>query len=160
MTTNLAPLISAEELKTLLAQPAAQVICVGSALGAIGLPGFSVYSAGKFGLRGFAQALRRELAETPVAVQYLGPRTTKTAFNSEAVEAYNRATGTASDRPEQVAAELVALLESGAGERFVGFPEKLAARINGLAPALLDGSFKRHSRHLQATGHVRPVLSS
>lgn len=147
-------------LPHLLAQQAAQVICVGSALGAIGLPGFSVYSAGKFGLRGFSQALRRELAETPVAVQYLGPRTTKTAFNSEAVEAYNRATGTASDRPEQVAAELVALLESGAGERFVGFPEKLAARINGLAPALLDGSFKRHSRHLQATGHVRPVLSS
>lgn len=147
-------------LPHLLAQQAAQVICVGSALGAIGLPGFSVYSAGKFGLRGFAQALRRELAETPVAVQYLGPRTTKTAFNSEAVEAYNRATGTASDRPEQVAAELVALLESGDGERFVGFPEKFAARLNGLAPALLDGSFKRHSRHLQATGHVRPVLSS
>ena len=147
-------------LPHLLAQQGAQVICVGSALGAIGLPGFSVYSAGKFGLRGFAQALRRELAETPVAVQYLGPRTTKTAFNSEAVEAYNRATGTASDRPEQVAAELVALLESGDGERFVGFPEKFAARLNGLAPALLDGSFKRHSRHLQATGHVRPVLSS
>lgn len=160
-TNLLAPmLLTRGLLPHLLAQPAAQVICVGSALGAIGLPGFSVYSAGKFGLRGFAQALRRELAETPVAVQYLGPRTTKTAFNSEAAEAYNQATGTASDRPEQVAAALVALLESRAGERFLGFPEKFAARLNGLAPALLDGSFKRHSRHLQTTGHVRPVLSS
>lgn len=162
MQTNLlAPmLLTRNLLPHLLAQPAAQVICVGSALGAIGLPGYSVYSASKFGLRGFAQALRRELAETPVAVQYLGPRATKTAFNSEAVEAYNRATGTAMDSPSQVAAALLALLESGAAERFIGFPEKFAARLNGLAPALLDGSFKRHSRHLQAIGHARPVLSS
>ena len=160
-TNLLAPmLLTRSLLPHLLAQPAAQVVCVGSTLGAIGLPGYSVYSASKFGLRGFAQALRRELAETPVAVKYLGPRATKTAFNSEAAEAYNRATGTASDRPEQVAAELVALMESGAGERFVGFPEKFAARLNGLAPALLDGSFKRHSRHLQAAGRNRPALSA
>lgn len=162
LQTNLiAPmLLTRSLLPHLLAQPAARVICVGSTLGAIGLPGYSVYSASKFGLRGFAQALRRELAETPVAVQYLGPRATKTAFNSEAAEAYNRATGTASDRPEQVAAALLSLLESGAAERFVGFPEKLAARLNGLAPALLDGSFKRHSRHLHAAGATRPALSS
>lgn len=162
MQTNLvAPMLLTRcLLPHLLAQPAAQVVCVGSALGAIGLPGYSVYSASKFGLRGFAQALRRELADTPVQVQYLGPRGTRTAFNSEAVEAYNRATGSAMDSPQRVASELLALLESGAGERFVGYPEKIAARLNGLAPALLDGSFRRHSRHLQATGDVRPVLSS
>lgn len=162
MQTNLvAPmLLTRSLLPHMLALPAAQVICVGSALGAIGLPGYSVYSASKFGLRGFAQALRRELMDTRVRVQYLGPRGTRTAFNSEAVEAYNRATGTAMDSPQQVALELLALLESGAGERFVGYPEKLAARLNGLAPALLDGSFKRHSRHLHATGAARPALSS
>jgi hypothetical protein len=59
-----------------------------------------------------------------------------------------------------VAGELVTLLESRAAERFVGFPEKFAARLNGLAPALLDGSFKRHSRHLHAAGNTRPALSS
>ena len=159
MQTNLiAPMLLTRcLLPHLLSQPAAQVLCVGSALGAVGLPGYSVYSASKFGLRGFAQALRRELAETVVRVQYLGPRATKTAFNSEAAEAYNRATGTASDRPERVAAELIALLESGAAERFVGYPEKIAARLNGLAPSLLDGSFKRHSRLLTDTGHPRPA---
>lgn len=161
MQTNLlAPMLLTRcLLPHLLAQPAAQVVCVGSALGAIGLPGYSVYSASKFGLRGFAQALRRELAETPVKVQYLGPRATRTAFNSQAVEAYNRATGTATDRPEQVAAELIALLESGAGERFVGYPEKIAARLNGLAPSLLDGSFKRHSRQLTGTATAQPAHS-
>lgn len=157
MQTNLiAPmLLTRGLLPHLLALPAAQVICVGSALGAIGLPGYSVYSASKFGLRGFAQALRRELAETPVKVQYLGPRATRTAFNSEAVEAYNRATGTTMDSPQQVAAELFALLESEAAERFVGYPEKMAVRLNGLAPALLDGSFRRHSRYLGSTGASR-----
>lgn len=161
MQTNLiAPmLLTRSLLPHLLAQRSAQVVCVGSALGAIGLPGYSVYSASKFGLRGFAQALRRELAETPVKVQYLGPRATRTAFNSEAVEAYNRATGTAMDRPEQVAAELITLLESGAGERFVGYPEKIAARLNGLAPSLLDGSFKRHSRQLTGAATAQQAHS-
>lgn len=161
MQTNLiAPmLLTRSLLPHLLAQPAAQVLCVGSAMGAIGLPGYSVYSASKFGLRGFAQALRRELAETSVRVQYLGPRSTRTAFNSEAAEAYNRATGTASDSPEQVAAELMVLLESGAAERFVGYPEKIAARLNGLAPSLLDGSFKRHSRQL-AVAATPPLAHS
>jgi short-subunit dehydrogenase len=159
MQTNLlAPMLLTQALLPhLMTQRAAQVICVGSALGAIGLPGYSVYSASKFGLRGFAQALRRELAETPVKVQYLGPRATRTAFNSDAAEAYNRATGTASDSPEQVAAELLALLESGAAERFVGYPEKIAARLNGLAPSLLDGSFKRHSRQLTSAATAQPA---
>ena len=63
------------------------------------------------------------------------------------------------DRPEQVAAELITLLESGAGERFVGYPEKIAARLNGLAPSLLDGSFKRHSRQLTGTTTALPAHS-
>jgi short-subunit dehydrogenase len=148
--TNLvAPMLLTQSLLPhLLAQQRAQVVCVGSALGAIGLPGYSAYCASKFGLRGFAQALRRELADTTVCVQYLGPRSTKTAFNNEAVQAYNQATGTASDTPVRVAAELLALIMSEAAERFVGYPERWAVRLNGLAPGLLDGSFQKHVRSL------------
>lgn len=134
------------------ALPKAQLILVGSALGRIGLPGFSVYSAAKFGLRGFAEALRRELRGTPVRVQYLGPRSTRTRFNDERVEAYNRATGTAMDGPAEVARALRALLESEAAERFVGFPERLAVRLNGAMPALLDGAFHKHRLALPGTG--------
>jgi short-subunit dehydrogenase len=39
--------------------------------------------------------MRRELGDSGVRVQYLGPRSTRTSFNEAAVEAYNRATGTA-----------------------------------------------------------------
>lgn len=144
-TNLLAPMLLTQALLPHLRRLArAQVICIGSALGRLGLPGYSAYCASKFGLRGFAEALRRELGDSPVRVQYLGPRSTRTDFNSASVQAYNQATGTASDPPEAVAQALLALLESEAGERYLGFPETLAVRLNGLAPRLLDGAFRKH----------------
>lgn len=127
----------------------AQVICIGSALGRLGLPGFAAYSATKFGLRGFAEALRRELAGTPVRVQYFGPRSTQTNFNDARAEAYMHDTGATLDTPERVADALLALLESERAERYVGFPEVIAVRLNGLASSWLDGAFRKHRDRLQ-----------
>ena len=122
----------------------AQIVFVGSALGRIGLPGFSVYGASKAGLHGFAESLRRELAGSPVRVQLLGPRSTRTGFNSSAVEAYNRATGTSMDPPEAVADALLELIENGAAERYVGWPERLVVRLNSALGPWLDSGFTRH----------------
>lgn len=145
----LAPMLLTQALlPLLLRQPQAQILFVGSALGRIGLPGFSLYSASKAGLHGFAEALRRELADTTVRVQLLAPRSTRTDFNDAATQAYNEATGTASDSPEQVARALLALIESEAAERYMGWPERLGVRLNGAFPPLLDGSFKKHRRQL------------
>ena len=148
-TNLLAPMrLTQAMLPSLLRQPRAQVVQVGSALGRIGLPGYSVYSASKFGLRGFAESLRRELRGSPVRIQYLGPRSTRTSFNDARVDAYNRATGSTVDTPEAVALALLELVESEAAERFVGWPEKLAVRLNGAAPEWLDGAFDRHRAQL------------
>lgn len=145
----LSPMLLAQALlPQLLRLPQAQLIFVGSALGRIGVPGFSVYGASKAGLHGFAEALRRELAGSSVRVQTLAPRSTRTGFNSAAVDAFNTATATASDSPEAVAQALLALIENHAAERYIGFPESLAVRLNGLLGALLDGSFTRHRRCL------------
>ncbi|MCE9657319.1 MAG: SDR family oxidoreductase [Burkholderiales bacterium] len=150
-TNLLAPmLLTRQMLPRLLARPRAQIVFVGSALGRIGLPGFSVYGASKSGLHGFAEALRRELGGSSVRVQVLAPRSTRTPFNDAAVEAYNRATSTAMDSPELVAQALLRLIESEAPERFIGFPERLAVRLNGALGALLDRSFVKHRRHLHA----------
>ena len=147
-------------LPRLLTLPQAQIVCVGSALGRMGLPGFSVYSASKFGLLGFAEALRRELADTTVRVQYIGPRTTRTRFNAPAVTAYNRATGTSEDTPEFVANAIVQLLTDGTAERFLGFPERLAVRLNALAPAWFDRVFRKHAAHLRNSQNPTPAAPS
>ena len=155
-TNLLAPMLLTQALlPRLQSLPAAQLVFVGSVLGRIGLPGFSVYSASKFGLHGFAEALRRELQGSRVKVQTIGPRSTDTGFNDPAVRHYNQATGTAQDTPERVATEILRLLQDGAAERFLGFPEKLAVRLNGLVPQWLDGSFRRHRESLPTA--VEPV---
>ena len=131
-------------------QAEARVLNVGSVLGRLGLPGYSVYSASKFGLRGFSEALRRELAGSPVCVQYLGPRTTRTAFNDARVEAYNRATATRADATERVAQAALRLLATRRAEQFIGYPEALAVRVNGLVPGWLDRAFMPHAAALAA----------
>ena len=148
--TNLvAPMLLAQALLPhLLAQPKSQLVFVGSAVGRIGLPGFSVYGASKGGLHLFAEALRRETADTALRVQLLGPRSTRTAFNGSAVDRYNQATGTAMDSPQVVAQALAGLIEGEQAERFIGYPEKLAVRLNGLLGALMDSGFTRHRRSL------------
>lgn len=152
-------LLTQAMLPHLRQQPQARIVFIGSAVGRLGLPGFSVYSASKFGLRGFAESMRRELGDTRIRVQYLAPRGTRTDFNSEQVERYNDATGARMDSADTVARALVQLIESGAAERFLGFPEKLAVLVNGLAPAWLDGAFAKHRSSLEPLSQPpKPVL--
>jgi short-subunit dehydrogenase len=152
-TNLLAPMrLTRRLLPTLLAQDAAAVVNVGSILGYLGYPGCAAYCASKFGLRGFAEALRRELADTRVRVMYLAPRTTRTALNGAAMDALNTELGNASDRPEVAAAALVALLARPSAEMRLGMPEALFARVNQIAPALVDRALRRQlpriRRHL------------
>lgn len=116
------------------------VVNVGSAFGSIGFPGYAAYSASKFGLRGLTEALRRELAGSGVSLHYLAPRATATDMNSAPMAAMNAELGTAVDEPARVAAELLALLQSGRGVRFVGWPERFFIKLNGLFPALVEKS--------------------
>lgn len=157
LTTNLvAPMaLTRALLPRLLTQREARVLNVGSTLGRLGLPGYAVYSASKFGLRGFSEALRRELAGSAVTVQYLGPRATQTPFNDARVRAYNRATQTRADAPQVVADAALRLLVDGRAERFLGFPEALAVRINGLVPAWLDRAFGRHGAALREVARLK-----
>lgn len=140
LATNLeAPMrLTQALLPWLKAQPAAAIVNVGSTFGSLPFPGFAAYSAAKAGLRGFSQALRRELADSEVAVIHLAPRAIDTPLNSSAVNRLNRALNNRSDTTEAAARQIVAALRRGAGERHFGFPERLFAWLNGVAPALID----------------------
>lgn len=121
----------------------AAIINIGSIFGSIGHPGFTAYCASKFGLRGFTEALQRELDDTPVRVSYLAPRATHTDMNSEAVTALNVALGNATDKPEKVAEELLKVLGGKRRQRFLGWPENLFVRLNGLFPGLVHNALTR-----------------
>jgi short-subunit dehydrogenase len=121
----------------------AQIVNIGSVLGSIGHPAYSVYCATKFALRGFSEALRRELADTRVRVHYLAPRATQTAINSPAAQAMTAALGSTPDPPGVVAAALLEILQQGRSQQLIGWPEKLFACINALLPSIVDGALRR-----------------
>ena len=130
---DLLPLLSQNQPST--------IINVGSILGSIGIPGYSVYCATKFGLRGFSEALGRELSDTKVAVRYFAPRATKTALNDARVNEMNAALGNKADTPEHVAEALLAFIETDKKRHYLGWPEKFFVRLNSILPGLVDNSF-------------------
>jgi len=140
LATNLATPIRLTQalLPTLKSRPRAAIVNIGSAFGSIPFAGFAAYSAAKAGLRGFSQALRRELADSPVRVIHLAPRAIATPFNSSAVDALNRALGNRSDTPAEVAHQILAALRQEERERHFGYPERIFAWLNGVLPALVD----------------------
>jgi short-subunit dehydrogenase len=142
ITTNLlSPMLLCQQLIPLLKQrPEAAIVNIGSIFGSIGHPGFTAYCASKFGLRGFTEALQRELADTSVEVFYLAPRATRTSLNSDAVSSLNEALGNTTDSPEQVAEELLRVLSGKRTQSFMGWPEKFFVRLNGLFPGLVHNA--------------------
>ena len=155
-TNVLVPMQLVRRLLPLLErEPQAWILNVGSIFGYLGYPGQAAYSASKFALRGFNEALRRELADGPVRVLYFAPRATHTAMNAAALCALNAELGVAMDAPAAVAEALVRLLRHPVRERLLGMPEKLFARLNQLAPGLVDRALRRQlstiRRHLPAS---------
>ncbi len=119
------------------------IVNLGSVFGHIGFPGFSLYSASKFGLHGYTEALRRELADGPVRVAWVSPRATRTAMNAGVIDDLNAELKVNYDDPETVAEAIVGALAHPQRERVLGFPEKFFARLNQLFPGLVDGSLVR-----------------
>ena len=136
-------------LPLLRSQPQSCVVNICSTFGSIGYPGFSVYCATKFALRGFSEALRRELADTNVGVLYLAPRATRTEMNNAAVEAMNAELQVSMDSPELVAERLVQALDADLREVHLGFPERLFVRLNGILPRLVDKALRRQLPTIQ-----------
>lgn len=157
------PLLLTQCLLPLLkSRPESAIVNIGSTFGSIGFPGFGAYCASKFGLRGFSQSLRRELADTSVKVLYLAPRATLTAINSDSVVAMNNALGNAIDKPDRVATAALKLIEREQNEFYLGWPEKLFVRINALLPSLVDKTILKQLptiRRFYSTSAKQSVLT-
>lgn len=123
-----------------------KIVNVGSTFGTIGFGYFSVYSTTKFAMRGFSEALRRELDHTAIGITYVAPRATKTSLNEDAVVELNRRTGIAMDEPDDVAGKIIRAIEMGEKDCYIGWPEKFFARLNAMFPGLVDAALKKNDR--------------
>ena len=161
LTTNLlAPIDLCRQLMPhLMSRPEAHIVNIGSVFGHIGFAANSVYCATKFGLRGFSEALRRELSDSDIRVHYYAPRATRTDFNSIAVDEMNAVLRNASDDPTDVANAIVQALREDRPERIFGWPEKLFARINAVLPRIVDAALRKQLQTVQSYAKRRAVIA-
>jgi short-subunit dehydrogenase len=138
----------------------AHIVNIGSTFGSLGYAGFTSYSASKFSLRGFSEALRRELANTNIKVHYLAPRAIRTAFNEDAVNRMNAELGVAMDAADVIPGAIARMLETGKSELYLGRPERFFVKLNALLQHLVDkglaGQLETIQRYARsATAHLQ-----
>ena len=139
-----APICLTRLLLPLLKQAeSAMVVNVGSTYGSIGYPGYASYCATKFALRGFSEALRRELADTRVGVLYVAPRATRTSMNSAAAQALNVALKSNVDDPQKVASAVMHAIAGDHRDLYLGWPERFFVGLNSLLPNLVDRGLRK-----------------
>lgn len=117
-------------LPQLLARRAGHIVNISSCAGLVGTPGLSVYSASKFGLRGFTEALARDLAGSGVDVTGIYPFFARTAIlDSErfGVRRQWRMPPWLIDDPDMV---MDALVQGMRRRQTHVYPGKIAPRVN------------------------------
>jgi short-subunit dehydrogenase len=128
------------------AQGSGHIVNVGSIFGSINFAYFTAYSTSKAGVRGFSEALRRELADSRIDVTYIAPRAVRTPLNTDVIMRMGEATGMNMDEPEQVAAKIASAIVRRDKDVYLGFPEKLFVRINAVLPRLVDKAVAAQNR--------------
>lgn len=139
MTNLAAPIALTRDLLPALHKARGRVVNVGSVFGDIAYPYFTAYSAMKFGLRGFSDAIRRELSGSGVGVTYIAPRATHTAAESEFGPLIEPLEMTL-DSAEQVATQAWAAIRAGKRESFPKGKERFFVKVQRLFPRLVDRS--------------------
>jgi short-subunit dehydrogenase len=133
-----APMILARVLGERMAERGhGHLVFISSLAGKVSSPGSAVYSATKFGLRGFAQGLRADLRTRGVGVSVVFPGFVRDAgmFHDSRAE-LPRFVGTST--PEEVAEGVMRAIERNRAEVDVApLPLRAGAIAGGLAPELV-----------------------
>lgn len=142
--------LTRQVVQHMLDQGKGRIVNIGSTFGSIAFAWFTAYSTSKFGLRGFSEALRRELEDTGVGVTYVAPRAVKTKLNSSAIYRMAESVKMNMDEPEWVADRIVEAIRKDRKDVYLGFPESLFVRINALLPRMVDGAMKKQNHKMMA----------
>jgi short-subunit dehydrogenase len=132
-----APIVLAHALApAMVARGSGHLLFMSSLAGKAATPGTSLYNASKFGLRGFASALRADLRDSGVGVSAVFPGFIRDAgMFADAEVKLPPGIGTRS--PEHVAAAVVRAIERNRGEIDVApLPLRASTVFAGVAPEL------------------------
>lgn len=126
------------------------IVNISSIAGKRGIPARSEYSASKFAVQGFSEALRAELAKDGVDVLLICPGLTQTNFSQNMLEQKARMPmdhmrGMTS---EQVARATLQAIEKGRSETTLTFQGKLMVFVSRFLPRLADRIAARRVREL------------
>jgi short-subunit dehydrogenase len=118
------------------ARGSGHIVLMSSLSGKAATPRSSIYSATKFGLRGFAQALRQDLRPHGVGVSAVFPGFVRDA-GMFADSGAKLPPGVGTSSPDEVADAVVRAIERNRGEIDVApVPMRLGALVAGLAPGV------------------------
>jgi short-subunit dehydrogenase len=126
------------------------IVNISSVAGRRGIPARSEYSASKFALQGFSEALRAELAKDGIDVLVICPGLTKTNFSKNMLEQkarlqFDHLRGMSA---EQVAAATLRAIERGQHNKCLTLQGKLIVFMNRFFPRLTDRIAARRVRAL------------
>jgi uncharacterized protein len=150
-----APMVLARRLaEAMVARRSGHLVFMSSLAGKVGTPRSPVYSATKFGLRGFAQSLREDLRPSGVGVSAIFP-----AFVRDAGMFHDTGTklppGVGTVSPESVADAVVRAIERNRGEVDVApVGLRAGAMAAGLAPDLAATVSRKLGGQRIAQDHV------
>ncbi|MGE5658037.1 MAG: SDR family NAD(P)-dependent oxidoreductase [Actinomycetota bacterium] len=140
--------------RRMAAQQEGTIVNVSSLMGKIAAPTMATYSATKFAILGFTQALRRELAPYNIRVAALLPSLTET----DMMRGLQTFRWVVSMSPEKVAQALISGLQKDSSEILVGWQSHLAVCCHRIAPWLLEFILKLATPPLPHKPQRRPKL--
>jgi short-subunit dehydrogenase len=129
-------------------QPA--IVNISSIAGKRGIPARSEYSASKFAVGGFSEALRAELAKDGIDVLVVCPGLTDTNFSKNMLEQKARmpVDHLRGMKPDKAAAAILRTIENGRHEVCLTFQGKLLVFVSRFFPRLADRFAARRVRQL------------
>ena len=135
-----------EVLPSMIARRAGHIINMGSMAGLAATPTYTVYAASKFGLRGFSEALRREVGVYGIHVSVLYPGGVRTEFKDHTGS--KRKTGRTTPawmrlEPEDVARAVYGLVKRPRSGLILPWAWHFSLWVNLLFPQLADRVIER-----------------
>ncbi len=145
-------------LPHMLAQQGGHILNMASVAGLVGTPTYTIYAASKFAVRGFSEALRREVAPWNIRVSVIYPGGVATEFAEHAgIQRKTRVTTPKFMRlsAEQVAQAVVGLVRRPRRDLVITWPFRLSVWLNTWLPGLVDWTTVRRFTEVERADELR-----